>query len=89
MLTIKLEINGRQIAIAHAINEGQGSIGDYAVTATTDDNPFTGLDMTGHTFRIEDHPRFQSPWALVAKIAAGIAESENTAQLLQAYEQQR
>lgn len=89
MLTIELKINGHQSAIAHAINEGHGSIGDYAVTATTDENPFTGLDMTGHVFRIENHPRFQSPWALVAKIAAGIAESENTAQLLRDYEQQR
>lgn len=68
MLTVKVYVNNRPIAEATARNmSGLAAISDYECDSLELDGPFTRETST--TFKIENHNREQSCWALVEKMA--------------------
>lgn len=78
MMIIEIWINDLLIAEAQALNVSKlAEISDYEVEAVSLESPVTGLLKQHHEFDIGEHPRVQSPWALVAKIAELIAKKEN------------
>ena len=82
MLIIELKINETQIALAAVKNtspEGQGTDDNcYDVSVTTQPNPYgRPIETRAHHIHISNHDRSESPWSLVAKIAAQLAEREN------------
>lgn len=82
MLIVELKINERTIAIALAQNvspESQGTDDNsYDISVTTHPNPYgTPAEVNTHHIHVANHDRSESPWSLVAKIAAQIAEREN------------
>lgn len=80
MLEVRVFINDRAIGLARARNIGgpDGSC-DYFVTGASEPSPVTGGRGGTNAFHINGHNRVQSAWALVAKIAAELAELENAA----------
>ena len=77
MLAIEININGKVIARASARNISDlADISDYDIRCISEPSPITGKPRQMHIFNIEGHDRNQSAWALVAKMAAEIAELE-------------
>lgn len=77
MLSVRVYINRREIARADAINcSDLGPLSNYACSAHSEASPVTGEPQRLHGFAVEGHKREQSAWALVAKMAARIAELE-------------
>jgi hypothetical protein len=81
MLQIEIRINDRFVAFANVENlSALVDISDYSVEARTEPNPLTGTDAFMHPkIFVDDHPRRQSVWALVAKVARELAKRENAA----------
>lgn len=80
MLSVRVYINRREIARADAINcSDLGALSNYACSAHSEPSPVTGEAERLHGFAVEGHKREQSAWALVAKMAARIADLEGTA----------
>ena len=82
MLQIEIRINDRFVAFANVENPSAlADISDYAIaSARTEPNPLTGSPAFMHPkIFIGDHPRRQSVWALVAKVARELAKRENAA----------
>lgn len=71
MLTIEIKLNGRLIAGANILNgSALADVSNYAVEAVEKASPVTGHEVDFHsTFLVTEHPRRQSVWALVAKVA--------------------
>jgi hypothetical protein len=55
-------------------------ISDYRVSVTEDDNHVAGESMWGAEGMIDGHPRRQTVWALVAKVATWATEYANRKQ---------
>lgn len=81
MLQIEIRINDRFVAFANVENiAALADVSDYSVEARTEPNPLTGADAVMHQkIFVGDHPRRQSVWALVARVARELAKRENAA----------
>jgi hypothetical protein len=81
MLQIEVRINDRFVAFANVENlSALADISDYGIEARTEPNPLTGADAFMHPkIFVDDHPRRQSVWALVARVARELAKRENAA----------
>lgn len=74
MLTVELKINGRLIGRAVAVNRSGGArVSNYFVDAYADGSEFAPAIM--RQFTVTDHERWQTAWALVAKIADIMCEA--------------
>jgi len=70
-IRISIELNGKEIASATANNLSElADLSDYGVTITERSNPALGIAPLSKITRLRQHPRKQSVWALVEKIAA-------------------
>jgi hypothetical protein len=81
---LQIEIRLDNVFVAHANVENISAladISDYAIVgARTEPNPLTGADAVMHQkIFVGDHPRRQSVWSLVAKVARELAKRENAA----------
>ena len=75
-LRIHVEINGRVVGRAVVGNVSQlADISDYDVFWSEEASEVSGLAERAGTASVEGHPRRQSVWALVEKVA-GIAKGE-------------
>ena len=81
MIQIEIRLNDRFVAFANVENRSTlADISDYGVEARTEPNPLTGADAFMHSrIFVGDHPRRQSVWSLVAKVARELAKRENAA----------
>ena len=82
MLIIELKINENTVALAAVKNTSPADHGTdancYDVSVTTQPNPYgQPTETRAHHLHISNHDRSESPWSLVAKIAAQLAEREN------------
>jgi len=74
MMEVQVFINGRCIASADATNvSGLAEISDYQCFGKEAPSKFTEGFGT-RSFKIEKHPREQSCWALVAKMATALQQ---------------
>ena len=70
-LRIHIEVNGRVIGRAVVVNTSDlADVSGYDVIWSEEESRVTGLSERGGTTAIKDHPRRQSVWALVEKVAA-------------------
>lgn len=70
MLSVCVYLNGRQIAEATASNTSElADISDYTVEIGENGCPELGIDRLWRLTYVRRHPRRQSVWALVEKIA--------------------
>lgn len=70
MLTIEVRINEHLIAKARAVNVSDlAPVSNYAVIATSEASTLTGAQKMELHFDVNGHPRLQSAWALVRRIA--------------------
>jgi hypothetical protein len=81
MLQIEIRINDCFVAFANVENlSALADLSDYSLEARTEPNPLTGADAVMHPkIFVGDHPRRQSVWALVARVARELARRENAA----------
>jgi len=70
-IRIKVELNGREIAVATAENVSRlADISDYWVAVHEFPEPSLGINEIDEAGLIRKHDRNQSVWALVEKVAA-------------------
>jgi hypothetical protein len=70
-LTVTIKLNGKVIAGADIANISDlADVSDYLVSAYETASDVTHLPYRGRTFRVRDHQRRQSVWALVERAAA-------------------
>jgi hypothetical protein len=81
MLQIEIRLDNVFVAFANVENiAALSDISDYSVEARTEPNPLTGADAFMHPkIFVGDHPRRQSVWSLVARVARELAKRENAA----------
>lgn len=81
MIQIEIRLNDRFVAFANVENlSALADISDYGVAARTEPNPLTGADAFMHPkIFVGEHPRRQSVWSLVARVARELAKRENAA----------
>lgn len=71
MLTIKVSINGREVAVGTVCNiSNLTDVSDYTVVWSEMASEITGMPERANTAKIKGHNRRQSVWALVQKVAA-------------------
>lgn len=81
MLSIELRVNGQLIGYAEAINQSQlTDVSNYQFSSISFPSPVTKRPRLNASGKINDHPRLQSAWALVAKVAEAVARHENEAE---------
>lgn len=78
MMTIELKLNERVIAKAKVLNKSNlADFSNYTFRAESQPSPITGREYSITEGQVLNHRRKQSAWALVSKVAAQIALSEN------------
>jgi hypothetical protein len=77
MLTIEVRVNDHLIGAAWIRNVSElADISNYEFTAISKPSTVTGAPAWETQGAVKRHNRIQSAWALVAKVAAKAAESE-------------
>ena len=80
MMTIRIEINGRTIALAKARNVSElAAVSDYEVHVLTDPDPDPTVVPRMSSFSVVGHCRAAGPWELARRIAEAMVKPENRA----------
>jgi len=70
MLTIELKLNGKLIGGAEVTNvSALADVSSYEVLSVEKGSDQTGLNDFRQNFQVQGHPRKQTVWALVHKVA--------------------